>query len=74
MNPNSQNDGSTNSCSQPIPEQMSLLGLFANNECPCNAEKPNCRVKLNETMREWMKKNNPSIADLKEVLYLLKGT
>ena len=38
---NSQNNGSTNSSSQPIAEQMSLLGLYANNECPCR-ENANC--------------------------------
>ena len=74
MNNNSQNNGSTNSSSQPIPEQMSLLGLFANNECPCNELKPNCRKELNITMQQWFRNEHPTIADVKELLYLVKGT
>ena len=53
---------------------MSLLGLFANNECPCNDLKLNCKRELNTTMQQWFRNEHPTIADVKELLYLVKGT
>lgn len=53
---------------------MSLLGLYANNECPCNEQRPICKRELNMKMQQWFRNQRPTIADVKELLYLIKGT
>jgi hypothetical protein len=71
---NSQNNGSTNSSSQPTPEQMSLIGLYVNNECPCNSRIEVCKKALNEVMKVILQTKELTIADVRELTYLMKGS
>ena len=48
--------------------------MYANNECPCNDSKPNCKRELNAMMQVWFRNESMTIAAVKELLYLVKGT
>ena len=52
---------------------MSLLGLYSNNECPCR-DNPPCLKDLNSTIVKFMRNVKPCLSEVKEVLYLMKGS